>query len=160
MKRAAFSLVETNLAILLVGVGLLALFSLFPMGLQQSDMAVQDSQEAMFGDYVLSLIEGNAFAIGAWNEWVNTNGLKVELVNGQTNIPALTLVGGDTLMAQDNDLVFPEGSGRYLTYKLTITDKGTPKGKVRAATLKVVSGRNQDLQFARDYYTEMMFMGE
>ena len=159
MKRDAFSLVETNLAILLVGIGLLALFSLFPLGLQQSDLAVQDSQEAMFGDAVLSVIEGNAFDIKKWNEWVDTNSLKTELVKGLTNIPVLT-AEGDVLTAENDALVFPAGSGRYLTYKLTIANKGTPKGKLKAVNLKVASGRKQDLGLARDYYTEMMFMGE
>jgi len=159
MKDSAFSLVEMNLAILLVGVGLLALFTLFPMGLQQSDLAVQDSQEAMFGEYVLSTIEGNAFAITDWNDWRNTNYLDDELVRGITNVPRLTVQNG-SLVASNSSLNFPTGSDRYLTYKLRITDKGLPIGKLKAATLKVASGRNRNLGFARDYYTEIMFMGE
>jgi len=158
VRCSAFSLVETNLAILLVGIGLLALFALFPMGLQQSDLAVTDTQEAMFAEYVLSVFEGNAAAIADWDDWTSTPMLRGMLLNGITNI---TLnIEKPYLVADDDELEFPSGSGRYLTYKLAISTNSKPKGMVISATLKVVSGRNQDITTGQDYYSEAMFMGE
>ncbi len=71
--NAGFSLVEANLAILVVAVGLLSLFSLFPSGLRQSDLSQADTRQALFGDYALSRVLGNAERVKDWNSWATFN---------------------------------------------------------------------------------------
>ena len=158
MRNGAFSLVETNLAILLVGVGLLALFSLFPLGLQQSDLAMQDSQEATFGDFILSTIEGNAFSVTDWDVWQNMPTLSSLLVEGITNVSFRPI--GSSFVASNNAFNFPRESPRYVSYVLTLSKKPGTGGKLGRATVRAVGGRNQDTSLGRVYYTEFMFMGE
>ena len=54
--RSGFSLVEVSLAIFVVGVGLLTLFGLFPAGLNQAVSAQDNTQEALFAEYLFSAL--------------------------------------------------------------------------------------------------------
>lgn len=68
-RKRGFSLIEINLAIFLVAMGMLTLFSLFPTGLKQVESAHESTQEALFADYVLSTLRAKAVALTA-TEWV------------------------------------------------------------------------------------------
>jgi hypothetical protein len=165
--RAAggFSLVEVNLAILLVGVGLVALFALFPRALQECDSAMGDTQEALFGDLVINALQGNAAVITEWKDWKGTN----DFVNALSVGPPMAGVElkpvGGGFTASDGEFEFPPGSGKYLTYELNLSPRPDPsgvrvRGTVWKAVLLVVSGKNRSLGAARNYYTELMYMGE
>ena len=155
-----FSLIEVNLAILLVGVGLFSLFALFPRALRESDMAIADTHEAMFGASMLSAIEGNASDITDWDEWTDMALLSARLSEGMMmqNINLEQVSGG--LEAASVDLEFPEDSGRYVTYKLQILPRGQSGGKLIDVGLKISSGRNRTMSFARDYITTLIYKGE
>ncbi len=62
---------EVNLSVFLVAAGLLVLFTLFPYGLEESEKAMTDSQEAMFAEHVLNTIKGSAMSMTNWTEWSN-----------------------------------------------------------------------------------------
>lgn len=160
MGNTGFSLVETNLAILLVGVGLLALFSLFPLALQQSDLAVRDTQQAMFADCVLSAIEGSASDIEEWADWSSPTEWLSMLEEGITNIFDQRVITEDSFVAGKPNLNFPAGSPHYVTYTVSNGPVPNRRGKVRRTRLQVASGRNQDVSLGRTYYTESMFLGE
>ena len=55
--RAGYSLVEVTLALLVVAIGLTATFALFPEGLKASRAAVDDSEAAMFAEYVFTTLD-------------------------------------------------------------------------------------------------------
>lgn len=55
--EAGFSLVEVTLALLVVAVGMTAAFSLFPEGIQSTRAAVNNTETALFADYVFSTLE-------------------------------------------------------------------------------------------------------
>lgn len=55
--RAGYSLVEVTLALLVVAIGLTATFALFPEGLKASRAAVDDSETAMFAEYVFTTLD-------------------------------------------------------------------------------------------------------
>lgn len=90
--RRGFSLIEVNLAIVVVAGGLLALFALFPAGLRMSVSAVSDTRQAMFADAVLSSLAGKISALKAEDWFVDRpstlwNNVKGDLiVNGGTVI--------------------------------------------------------------------------
>ncbi len=67
-ENRGFSLVEVNLAIMLVALGLLVLFSLFPAGLSQGARAHADTQATLFGGHVLNTIRANAAQMN-WAQW-------------------------------------------------------------------------------------------
>ena len=48
--RAGFSLVEVSLALLVVGVGMMGAFALFPAGLDAGKAALEDSRASLFAD--------------------------------------------------------------------------------------------------------------
>lgn len=56
-SRAGYSLVEVTLALLVVAIGLTATFALFPEGLRATRAAVDDTEIAMFAEYVFSTLE-------------------------------------------------------------------------------------------------------
>ena len=55
--RAGYSLVEVTLALLVVAIGLTATFALFPEGLRATRAAVDDTEIAMFAEYVFTTLD-------------------------------------------------------------------------------------------------------
>jgi len=94
-----FTLVEVSLAVCIVAAGLLVLFGLFPMGLQLSEYAVLDTQEAMFADTVFSIMEANAMAIESWDTWSDPGTPPVGLL--QALMQGMGLDGLDTSWSSD-----------------------------------------------------------
>jgi Tfp pilus assembly protein PilV len=66
---AGFSLVEVCLALLVVGLGLLAIIGLFPGGLRSSENAEADTYVSLFADTALAGIVANASTVTAWSIW-------------------------------------------------------------------------------------------
>ena len=58
--KAGFSLVEVTLALLVVAVGLTATLALFPEGLMATREAVNNTETALFADYVFTTLELSA----------------------------------------------------------------------------------------------------
>ena len=56
-SRAGYSLVEVTLALLVVAIGLVATFALFPVGLKATRDAVDDTEVSLFAEYVFSTLE-------------------------------------------------------------------------------------------------------
>jgi len=68
-KKSGFTLVETALAILVVSVGMLAIFSLFPAGMISNKQAVDDTYAALFADEVFNGVR----AILSTNDWADAD---------------------------------------------------------------------------------------
>jgi len=63
-SQAGFSLVEVTLALLVVAIGLTATFALFPEGLRATRAAVDDTEIAMFAEYVFTTLDLTAGKYG------------------------------------------------------------------------------------------------
>jgi type II secretory pathway pseudopilin PulG len=63
-KRAGYSLVEVTLALLVVAIGLTATFGLFPEGLKATRAAVNDTEAALFAEYVFTTLDLTAIHKG------------------------------------------------------------------------------------------------
>lgn len=61
-----FTLVEIALALLVISVGMLALFGLFPVGLNANRAALDETRAAMFADEVLNGVRAQASVV-PWN---------------------------------------------------------------------------------------------
>lgn len=147
-----FNLIEVNLAIFLVAGGLLMLFSLFPLGLRQSQAAIEDCQEAMFADYVLGCIEGLAMAETDHDAWVAGNFL-------------VGMPDGIRLQQGNNDpIIWPASPAEsepatYLQYSLGVTN-AAQNGLVKSVVLTVRSGRYGKIdKFSRTYMTQVAYLG-
>lgn len=63
--KAGYSLVEVTLALLVVAIGLVATFALFPEGLKDARAAVDDTEISLFAEYVFTTMELTAISKGA-----------------------------------------------------------------------------------------------
>jgi prepilin-type N-terminal cleavage/methylation domain-containing protein len=83
-RRNGFSLVEVTLALLVISVGMLSLFSLFPAGLRENILSRADLRQAAFAEYVFSRLEARAGEIaGDWDKWDNTGPFTDELASAK-----------------------------------------------------------------------------
>jgi hypothetical protein len=116
---AAFSLIEVNLAIMIIAVGLLVLFSLFPAGLKQGESAYRDTQAGLFADYIFSAIRMNVENIDSWADWSAIDTFTALAVDGLT-VSGVPIVPTASSVA----IEFPEGSGNHVRYILEIRNLG------------------------------------
>ncbi len=139
------------MAIFVVAVGLLTLFSLFPAGLKEGEAGHADTQTSLFADYVLSTIRANASTVSS-ADWTDP---RDKLLKG---LPNSIGYGG----SQPESLEFPVGSKLYVRYYLDFVAKGRGLWGVR---LWLASGEygTKDLDkfkaSAYMYYTEVFFSG-
>ena len=66
-KAAGFSLIEVNVAILVIAGGMLSLFTLFPAGLRMSTAAMSDTRQAFFADQFFAFFE-NGLLLSRYND--------------------------------------------------------------------------------------------
>ena len=70
-QKAGFSLMEVNMAVFVMAVGILGLVALFPLGLRESYQGKADLQQSMFADYALNqLVAGLSQTNITWTEWL------------------------------------------------------------------------------------------
>ena len=158
--RTGFSLMEVNLAILIVSIGLLTLFSLFPLGLREGDMSIIDTQEGMFADQILNGMAANAQDI-EWDAWTNRN---VFMDRVESNIyPLATSYGWQQLT---NPIPFPTGGvARVLRYRVSLVDpiNASTNSWVQSARRRVIvevkSGPYGMFDHPQVYATDLTYMG-
>ena len=92
--RQGFSLMEVNIALLLVAVGLMGLLSLFPVGLRQSTLAASDTAQAAFADQVFNAMRANASTITNMNVWSNATQFAAAILPQDPNNPQRLEVSG------------------------------------------------------------------
>jgi len=142
--KSGFSLVEVNLAIFVVAIGLLTLFTLFPAGLKEGEAGHADTQTSLFADYVLTTLRTEALAVIS-DDWES---LPVQFPSGikEKKLDAIE---------------FPTGSGQYVRYYLEIVDSGD-NYQVRLWVAGGRYGTNLIRTFkesSKMYYTELFFSG-
>ena len=176
-SRAGYSLVEVTLALLVVAIGLTATFALFPEGLQASRAAVNDTEVALFADYVFTTLDLTAAKYGgncndAWRIG-NTDDFISLMLSSSVPDSNFQLKTGSTPQQfywipdyygmQSGDYAasnFREFWTSAFTYTLEVgvsTWKGYGTGVPAYAVLKVwpgeVPGRDED---ARVFYREIL----
>ena len=68
-KARGFSLIEVNIAILVVAGGLLSLFAIFPAGLRMSTDALSDTRQALFADDFFAYFDDGVLSIENRDDW-------------------------------------------------------------------------------------------
>jgi Tfp pilus assembly protein PilV len=153
-----FSLVEVNLAVFVVAAGLLVIFSLFPLGLHESELSVAETQEAMFADYVLSTLEGNAESITNAAVWQNDTQF-LDCIRSNTDVQARGAV--IQIGTQVGPVLWPMQAlgnrDNYLKYFVTIYNY--PSWYRKKVTLSVKSGRYGSAIEGRTYVMDLVFLG-
>ena len=145
-SRAGFSLIEVCLAVLVVGLGLLSVFSLFPTGVRFSEDSVADTRMALFAGNVLSKMRARADSITSWSVWNDKATFAQQVTQ---DVPA---AGSPSTVA------FPDGSStEYVRYTLTV-DTSDPNRY--SACLKVCDGQYGGFNYPGVFYTEFTFKGQ
>lgn len=151
--RAGFTLVEVSLAVLVVGLGLLTLFGLFPSGLRSGEEASADTRAGLFAQVVLDGMRANAGGLKDWAEWNDGAPGVSGALNGvlcDALLPSGTVVANGV---QQPMIEFPDGSGKYLKYSLEIA---RPTTRSLSAYLRVWERTGTTYS---DFYTEFLYGG-
>ena len=142
-----FSLMEVTLAVFLTAGGLLILFSLFPLGLRESTLAGTDTQEAMFADYYLGMLESKSMSITNYSDWIK----------GNFDVDGFSLHGRWGL--SDPPVPFPvKSTDLVLRYEATWISLPPDRHRVVLTVKGGRYGRELDSD-AKTYVTELVFLG-
>ena len=155
-RRSGFSLIEVTLALLVVGVGLVALLGLFPVGLRESGLATADTSQSIFANGVLNAIHANAGEITTPTVWLNTN--TVEFTKEVYSIGGIyqdLTAGSVQTILNANDI-----PGNIIRYKLDIGFVAGYSNIIRYAAIRVSENRFSNLTNNPVYYTEFRYEGE
>ena len=166
-NRSGFTLIEVSLAVMVLGLGLMAAFGLFPAGVRQNEESTADTRAALFADYVLNGMQANAAAVTNWSDWYNESTTYSHFLGTASDMPCPNADASDSpglagVQATGAPLSVPDwplSSGQKLRYRLTMTpDDGN---RVYTAMLEV-----KDLDDGSDFnppdgvfYTAFIFKG-
>lgn len=120
-SKKGFSLVELTFALMITGMGILAIFHVFPSGLEAAKTATADTRAAEFAQSVFNSYRAEISNMDRdqWEEAINGDELNLEV-----QIPAgngdITIAPVDEFQAPDEAIEFPAGSEptEYIRYKL------------------------------------------
>ncbi len=102
-KRRGFTLVEVALALLVITVGVLGAFALFPQGLAQSELASFETQSSLFAEMVLRSYR----AVAAAQSWASFRTARIPIPGYEPGI----WDGSDT-----RPVIIPDGNVQtYIT---------------------------------------------
>ena len=107
--RAAFTLMEVNLAIFIMAVGVLAMTSLYPLGFRESEQSRDDVRAAIVADQVLGKLTAALSSRNiTWDKWESAveNAVSASSEGQQTGwLSYFTRRGTDTYVVKSRDRV-------------------------------------------------------
>lgn len=148
-SKVGFTLIEVSLAVLVVGLGLLTLFGLFPSGLRAGEEASADTRAGLFASVLFEGMRANASGVKVWTEWADEAVMVPKLC---ASLDGVTGISADNVQHMIND--FPIGSTKRIRYSLWITK--SPTGRIYTAYLKVWERTGDNFN---EFYTEFLFGG-
>ncbi len=82
-QRAAFSLMEVNMAVFVMSVGILSMVVLYPLGLRESTQGQADLKQSMLADFLLNQAVAAASQTNiTWSQWNSVPKASGEFVSG------------------------------------------------------------------------------
>lgn len=86
---AGFSLMEVNMAVFVMAVGILGMVALFPLGLREGMQARADLKQAMFADHALNQIVAILSQTNmTWSKWQNLDGFEGDIDALESKLPS------------------------------------------------------------------------
>jgi hypothetical protein len=71
-RQTGFSLIEVNMAVFVMAVGILSMIVLYPLGLRESTQSAADLHQAMRADYILNqAVAAASLPDFPWSQWKN-----------------------------------------------------------------------------------------
>ena len=166
LQRRGFSLIEVCIALLVAGVGYLALLQILPHGLRQSTQATEASAQSIFAQTVFSAMRAGAAELDTWSDWEdnwsNANSKFSRTVDYKFKFDEPALVT-DMLQGVQDKASFGVTSYLLLTkrdannriFRVTLWSTSHDISKITDANLKerIVKG-------GPAFYTEFVFQGK
>lgn len=153
-RGEGFSLVEVCLALMVLALGLLSLFTLFPSGLKSTESASGETRISLFAENVLGGISANASTVTTWLVWSNDTRFKTAALADL--VPAVFQTG---LTGTPRTVEFPVSSGQTnLRYRLDVTNRSSDR-RLRYVTLQAEPGRVGSFMAPHTFYTELYYGG-
>lgn len=149
-SKLGFTLMEVNIALLVIAVGLTSLLSLFPVGLRESNIATANTIQTSVASYIFARLHDNADNNDWGDQPANVIG-KGFKINNET-----TLFTGSDASAFD---------GTPVRYKLKIGKVGKVDNNcdygdfLYYAALRVSDRKTGDIDREPLFYTEFMRKG-
>ncbi len=149
MRNRGFTLVEVALAMLVIGIGIMAVFGLFPAGIEAGRRAVNETQAALFAEEVFAGYR----ALAGTTAWGSLNTLQIapaasNLWSGATRIVPDSLQTSVQRSPYNTNIV-----ERAVRYELNIADSGS---YVKTLRLRVYPGEfGATTNEVYEFYTEI-----
>ncbi len=162
--RQGFTLVEISLALLVISIGVLGAFSLFPHGLAEGQLASFETQAGLVGEFIFRSYRAVAVT-QAWNS-INSS-LRVRIPGHEAGIwtgssTTTEIIPDGTVRELVLSANIPAATGgtgeaidHAMRYRLIIEDRVA--GRIKRLTLYLWPGRygSADPNLARVYMTEL-----
>jgi len=159
--KTGFSLIEVNMAIFIVAVGIMSMVVLYPLGLRESSQGAADLKQSMFADYVLNQVVALASQTNIpWSRWQ----AEIPKIDNYPNVKG----GPDQSLPswiQDNLNVpgdWQNMAGRYRVTCCLVPGASDKIMGVMVQSSDLVKTVSQYSQFSNNptYYAEVMFQGD
>ena len=159
--RHGFTLMEVNVALLIMAIGVTGILTLFPVGMRQADTATSETTETAFADLVLNGMRANAQMVTNWNDWTTLTTSGSSLLLGQSGRGSPILLGSTPAAMGDQEINDYLVSGQYIHYSLTLGDDPSihPSPLIKTATIQVTNRRFTDVSTAPTYVTWFVYTG-
>lgn len=149
-EDCGFSLVEVCLALLVVTLGLTAVFGLFPSGLQSSETGTVDTRMALLAEQALGGMRARADEISSWGTWQNIGSFRTAVADSGLGVAHTPGVDGVRL----------NHDGAEFLYRLAIEEG--PQPEIRKAVLDLWpyrgSVKTNEYSTPSRFYTEFFYM--
>jgi hypothetical protein len=123
MKRSGFSLIEVNMAVFVLAIGVLSMAVLYPLGLRESIQSQADLKQSMFADFVLNVAVATAsgpdVTRAQWDATFQVSGEEGSYLSMSENSSHFVIQAVVTAVAQYEG--FKEGHKLYETYAIYCT---------------------------------------
>lgn len=179
MKRSGFSLIEVNMAVFVLAIGVLSMAVLYPLGLRESIQSQADIKQAMFADFILNAAVSAASSTNVswrddWAPWAAQNNTvgqdedRAFLLPGN-NIPGFVRLAVDQAMTDYNGIQLPEfklkENKTYAMYCFLVQGPSDRIMGIMVRSLDMDTSNMGDdekvrrLEAQPSYYAEARFMG-
>ena len=157
--RSGFSLVEVALAMLVVAVGLMGVFSLFPQGTEANRKSIQETQIGLFAEYVLNGFRYKAEQL-PWSSVTDSSSFKITPLASiyAWKDPSEIVAGAGVKAVVYKALSNPSIEEMAFRYELRVYPVAG-KDDVKALVLSVWSGQYGNLLNPSVFYTEVYNYG-
>lgn len=153
--ESGFTLMEIALALMVVGVGLLAIFNLFPAGLRSSINATAYTRSSQFSEELFNAIRAEAYAMtnrADWTAFMAEGNLSTETFDTYANGGGIE---NATMPSAFTQIEYPKGQGEWLRYRIDSIDNLSDR--LVAIRLAVRYGKTGSIE--HQFYAEIYNWG-